>query len=105
MKDKKLLKRVAKRSCDEGLAWLKTQRGPQSAWKACTRPDWMLWALNWFGPGETAVYYLRMEVSRWANEKYKTDIVVFPWGTSRLTPQQAKAICDYIRAKYPKFPL
>jgi len=32
--------------CLEAIVWLKKQKSPQAAWRACERGDWMLWLLG-----------------------------------------------------------
>ena len=32
--------------CLEAISWLKKQKSPQAAWRACERGDWMLWLLG-----------------------------------------------------------
>ena len=38
--------------CKEGREFLESFDSPQDAWNACTRPDWMCWAMAQMGKGD-----------------------------------------------------
>lgn len=37
------------RACDDAVKWCKQFKTPAAAWKACQKPEWMLWALDALG--------------------------------------------------------
>ena len=37
---------VTYKACDEAIEWAKAYKTTSAAWKACTNPQWMLWALE-----------------------------------------------------------
>ena len=93
---------VARRACDEGVTWARTQPDLATAWRTCSRGSWMMW---WLGKYAAAPHERAAEEAAAPHERAAEEAAAPHWqAAEEAAAPHRQAAAEAIRALYPTPP-